>query len=30
MVYLVDDNVVSLLRFFHQTQLYERFVVEWE
>ena len=30
MVYRVDDNVVSLLRFFHQTQLYERFVMDWE
>ena len=30
MVYRVDNNVVSLLRFFHQTQLYERFVMDWK
>lgn len=29
-VYKVIEDEVVFLRFFHQTQLYQRFVMEWE
>lgn len=29
-VYQIGDDEVLFLRFFHQSQLYERFVMEWE
>ncbi|MCC2784998.1 type II toxin-antitoxin system RelE/ParE family toxin [Eggerthella lenta] len=29
-VYRIAEEEVLLLRFFHQAQMYERFVMEWE
>ena len=29
-VYRVQESIVHLVRMFHQTQRYERFVMEWE
>ncbi|MFR7651900.1 hypothetical protein [Eggerthella lenta] len=29
-VYRIAEEEVLFLRFFHQAQMYERFVMEWE